>query len=399
MPAHVRAPAGLHTARLPGRWVFATLFLIESIARASIAAVIPIQAYDLLQNEQSVGTLYTILGIAGLATTVMLPVLARHLARRWLYSLGCLGLIMAGIAFALHDMAGQVAGMFLRVFGAAALSVTLSLYILDAIGKRDLVRTESLRLAMSTAAWTVGPWLGVYLYTTFGHAIAFGWSSAWAVVLLGAFWAFRLTDSPIRPGPAKPVNPLANIARFLAQPRLRLAWLIAFTRSCFWSTFFVWVPIMMVAGGEGKLAGGLVVSAGNAALFTTLFWGAMTRRFSLRLITAMSFAGIGAGSLAAGLTDPMWPWVAGGFLVFATLFAAALDGIGGVPFLRAVRSYERTQMASVYRTYLDASELVPPLVYTVLLIWFDLQAIFIVLALCQFAVAIVAWRHLPKSMR
>ncbi len=399
MPSHVRAPAGLHTARLPGRWVFATLFLLESIARASIAAVIPIQAYDLLQNEQAVGTLYTILGVAGLGTTMMLPILARMMPRRWLYSLGCLGLALASAAFMLHDLVGQVAGMFLRVFGAAALSVTLSLYILDAIGKRDLVRTESLRLALSTAAWTAGPWLGVYLYTTYGYAVAFGWSGAWALVLLATFWAFRLSDSPLRPGPAKPVNPVANIARFVAQPRLRLAWLIAFMRSCFWSTFFVWVPIMMVAGGEGNLAGGLVVSAGNATLFSTLFWGPLAQRFSLRWIIAGSFLGIGLGSFAAGLVDPSWPWIAGGFLVFASLFAAALDGLGGIPFMRAVRSYERAQMTSVYRTYLDASELVPPLVYTVLLVWFDLRAIFIVLGLAQLAVAVVAWRHLPRSMR
>jgi MFS family permease len=399
MPSHVRAPAGLHAARLPGRWVFATLFLIESIARASISAVIPIQAYDLLQDEQKVGTLYTILGVVALGTTVMLPVLAKRLPRRWLYSLGCLGLMGAAAAFAMHDLFGQVAGMFLRVFGAASLSVTLSLYILDAIGKRDLVRTESLRLAMSTAAWTAGPWLGVYLYTTYGYHVAFGWSAAWAFILLVTFWAFRLSDSPLRPGPAKPTNPVTNIARFVAQPRLRLAWLIAFMRSCFWSTFFVWVPIMMVAGGEGKLAGGLVVSVGNATLFSTLFWGPLAQRFSLRWIITGSFIGIGVGSLAACLTDPSWPWVAAGFLIFGTLFAAALDGVGGVPFLRAVRSYERPQMTSVYRTYLDASELVPPLVFTVLLTWFELHAVFVVLAIAQFVVAAVVWRHMPRSMR
>jgi len=154
-----------------------------------------------------------------------------------------------------------------------------------------------------------------------------------------------------------------------------------------------------VAGGEGKQAGGLVVSAGNAMLFSTLAWGALARRFSLRWIIAGSFVGIGAGSLAAGLTDPSWPWLAGGCLVFASLFAAALDGVGGVPFLRSVRSYERAQMTSVYRTYLDASELVPPLVYTVLLIWFDLRAIFVALAVVQFVTAVVVWRHLPRSMR
>ena len=100
-----------------------------------------------------------------------------------------------------------------------------------------------------------------------------------SLCLLILFWHYRLGDNPvIRPGKTRAVNPLVNIGRFVGQPRLRLAWLIAFGRSCFWTTFFIYVPILMVVTGEGRLAGGLLVSAGNALLFTALMWGRVGQR-------------------------------------------------------------------------------------------------------------------------
>ena len=68
--------------------------------------------------------------------------------------------------------------------------------------------------------------------------------------------------------------------RFAAQPRLRLAWAIAFARSAFWTTFFIYVPILMVEGGLGATAGGLAVAAGNLMLLNNLFarrWASGTR--------------------------------------------------------------------------------------------------------------------------
>ena len=58
----------------------------------------------------------------------------------------------------------------------------------------------------------------------------------------------RAGRSAPRPAPAPLVHPLAAVRRFAAQPRLRLAWAIAFARSAFWMTFFIYVPILMRRG-------------------------------------------------------------------------------------------------------------------------------------------------------
>src|SRR5204862_3566870 len=93
----------------------------------------------------------------------------RDLARRWAYTLGVGALITACIALATFTLPGQVVGMYLRNAGAAILNISLSLYILDHIRRADLVRSEPLRLTLSTLSWTVGPFLGVWLSERSGH--------------------------------------------------------------------------------------------------------------------------------------------------------------------------------------------------------------------------------------
>jgi hypothetical protein len=66
--------------------------------------------------------------------------------------------------------------------------------------------------------------------------------------------------------------------------------------------------------------------------------------------------------------------------------------------MRAVRTYERPQMAAVYRTYQDFSELTPPLVYSVVLSFFGLGSVFATLGCLTLACAIVTWVYLPKSL-
>ena len=53
MGANVRHPLWLPASTEPGMGVFSFLYAVESIARASLATVIPLQAYDLLKDPET----------------------------------------------------------------------------------------------------------------------------------------------------------------------------------------------------------------------------------------------------------------------------------------------------------------------------------------------------------
>ncbi len=375
------------------------LYSVESISRASLSSIVPIQAYDLLQDKQKVSLLYFVIGVVGIGATLFAPVLFRSIPRRFVYTAGALTLVAASFALATNTLPGQAVGMFLRVFGAATLAIVLNLYIMEYIPKQGVVRAESLRLALSTISWSAGPAFGVWLYVRFGPLAPYLWSAFWALILIATFWYFRLSsDTAISPGPLRPIDPIANIKRFAAQPRMQLAWLIAFGRSCYWATFFIYAPILMVATGEGKLAGGIVVSLGNALLLFAIGWGRLASRIGVRPVVVLAFAATAVSAFLAGLFGEGHPWSAALLLLVGTLFAVALDAVGSSPFLRAVHAYERPNMTAVYRTYLDMSELVPPLVYSVILGFTGLGGVFATLAIFCAVCGWLSWRHLPRSM-
>lgn len=399
MALNVRHPIWLPAAPAPGVGAFSALYFVESFARASVVTLVPIQAFELMKDEQLVSIAYSAVGVATLAFSLMIPALIAALSRRWVYTIGACCLIAAAALFAGQTLAGQLFGMAARVMGAACLSVALNLYILDFIRKKDYVRNDSARITSATAGWTFGPFLGVWLHQTYGADVAYGLSAGLALLLIIMFWYLRLSDSKaIRPARLAPAPPLRHVARFVSQPRLRLAWVIAFGRSSFWSTFFVYAPILMVTTEHGANAGGLLVSLGNAALCTAMLWGKLAGRVGIRRIAAGSFLLTAIWLVGAGLVGESAPLSAAAMLLVSALFMVPLDSVGSVPFYRAVHAYERTEMTSVYRTYMDIGELIPPLIYATLLGLFGIGVVFIALGGLLVVCGLLAWRHLPRRL-
>ena len=386
--------------RRAGAYTFAIIFAVESFVRALNSTVVSLQAYDILGSSQRVSVLSTSVSVSVLTTTLMLPYVLGHLRRRWAYTFGVVLLMLGSLSLGSHVLQGQAGGMLMRNSGAAILNITLSLYILDHIRRQELARAEPLRLSMSTFSWMTGPALGVWLYVNFGPWGPQLAAISAAAVLLSVFWYLRLSDAGLTlpQGNLQRFNPLKNVRRFLTQPRLRLAWLIAFGRSCFWSTFFIYGPLLVVESGLGKNVGGLMISASQALLLSAWISGRVAQRLGVRVVIASAFGLACCMSAIAGVAGTTFPYVAIGCLLAGSVAAAALDGVGGIPFMRAVRHHERPQMAAVYRTYIDFSEMVPSFTFAFALLWLPIGSVFIIMAAALGIVGLVSWRFLPRSM-
>ncbi len=380
-------------------WAFATLFFLESVARGSLATVIPLHAYAVFGDKGTVSLAYTLVAGFAFVVSFTIPLIIRRFSRRWSYTGGALSLMAAGLLLSADSVPSQLGAMFLRTFGAAMLNITLSLYIMDHISKSQLVHSEPLRFAVSTFAWILAPLSGVFFYERFGVGAASIVPAIGAIALIAVFWYLRMGEkAPLLPAISQAHNPLVSIRRFVMQPRLQLAWMIAFARSAFWVTFFVYVPILMIEGGLGPYAGGIAVAAGNAMLLNNLLATRWAKRHSVRAMITLALLGGGVLVFFCGLAGASQAFIAGLLMTSAAFFIAMLDGLGPIPFLRAVRARERAQMTTVYRTYLDASELLPPFAYYFAFMLFGISGAFYVLALLLFATAWLSWTYLPKGM-
>ena len=393
----IHFPAWAEGVARPGGPAFAILFSLAGFSRAVLIAVLPLLALSQLGTAQAVSVFYFALSAAGLAMSLSIPWLARRIKRRGVFSFGVLAMLAAVGLFATDSLAGLIAGMAAYVFAGAAIEISLSLYVLDHIPRKELSKFEPLRVFVAAGAWTVGPWLGVFLQSGLAPWAPFAVSGAGAASLLGYFWWLRVTEHPaVAPMKAPPPTPLRYLPRFFAQPRLRLAWLLAFGRSAWWTMFFVYAPVFAVTSGLGELAGGAIVSAGTACLFLVPLWGWIGRRRSLRRLLIAGYAATGLAMLFAAASAGAPVLVACG-LVLAALAASMIDGAGNLPFLRAVHPHERSEMTTVFTTYRDASQLAPPGVFALLLTAFKLPVVFAAAGLGMFVMAWYA-RFLPRKL-
>jgi MFS family permease len=385
--------------RRAGVWTIAGLFAGESFLRALNVSVIPIQAYDLLGTSQRVSMIATLVSFTVLCITLMLPFVLRGIKRRWVYTLGVVLIMMAAAFFMMNRVESQVAAMLCRNIGAAILNITLSLYIMDNIAKTEMTRSEPLRMTISTVSWVLGPFIGTWLYSHYGVIVPQLAVLGAGLLLLVGFWAVRLRDPESLPsGTLQAFNPISNFFTFFKQPRLRLAWSIAFGRSCFWSALFIYGPLLMLEGGLTKATAGFIISASQLTLPLSLIHGRMARAFGVRVVIASSFLGIAIFCLGAGYFGRHEPWFAVAFLLLASICASGLDGVGGIPFYRAVKPRNRQRMTSVYRSFFELAELIPGFVFMFLLLMLETSIVFIVIATLSVFLCAIAWKHLPKSM-
>jgi MFS family permease len=393
-------PPWIRAVTKPGAMVFALLFSLESLARATLWTIVPLQAFELLGNARDVSLLNFAVSFSSLAGGLTIPLLIRRFRRRWVYTFGVCLLMLAGLLLATGTRGGQLGGMFARAFGGAATNISLMLYVMDYIRRRDLVHSEPLKMMLSAAAWCTGPFLGVFLNTQIGRGSGEMVTIVSGALLLCYFWYLRIQDNPaVAAATQPPPNPIASIRRFLSQPRLLLGWFIPFGRSCWWGMFAVYPPIYMVqtfGSQQGGLWGAGMVSIGNGLLFGAPLAGRLAARIGLRRPIIGAYLGLGMLTLAAGLLTA-WPPAVVACLLTAACGAVTLDALGGIPFMRFVHPYERPQMTSVYRTYIDMSDLFSSAVFSLLLSHFDLRAVFIAMGVFAVGMALVA-RQLPRRL-
>lgn len=383
--------------RKPGAIVFAVLYMLESTTRALALTVMPLQAREIFGGDAKVSAIYFGVTIFGLVAGFGVPMLIHRFRRRWVYAMGLAVGGCALIALSFENPLGQVSGQIMRTLSGTACVIALTLYVLDFIPRGDLVRYEPLKLLLGCIPWGLGPWVGIVLYERWGPWAVAAAGVAAALMAISLFTYLRLTENPaVAAATRPPPNPLASIGRFCAQPRLRLAWLIAFGRSGWWSLFFVYPALYFDANGVDPYWSGALAGGANLLLVLSPLFGWLGRRHGIRAPIMIAFFCGGLLTLAVPLFFHS-PLMVGVMLMLAAIFIVVLDSLGNIPFLRAVKPLERPQMTSVYRTYIDIGNLLPFAVFTALLHFFDQRVVYIVYGLLMLAVGCVA-RYLPKRL-
>lgn len=376
---------------------FIVLFTIDAACRSLLISIVPLQAFDLLGSAQTVSLLYFTMSIAGLVTSLTLPVLLHVVGRRWLMTAALLAYVLSCALFASGNAALFALGLGVQIVGGAALEVVINLYLLDQIPRRDLNVFEPRRLFYSGGAFVLGPWLGVFLHYSVAPNLTYALVAVLSLVFLAIFWRLRLSaGSAITAQKTPPPRPLRFVPRFATQPRLVLAWVLAVGRSGWWLMYFVYTPILVTTSGYSPEMGGALVSLGVLPMLLIRVWAGFGARYGIRRLLIAGYGLTGIVSVVAGILAA-WPLVVMGLLSLAAFCATMIDGAGNVPFLRAVHPHERAPMTAVFMTFRHASSLLIPGIFALVLAVLPLPFVFITSGMMTIAMAGLC-RYLPRTL-
>jgi MFS family permease len=279
------------------------------------------------------------------------------------------------------------------------LDVVINLYMLDHIPRRRLSHFEPRRLLFAGTAFAAGPWVGVYLHRNVAENLTYLVAALATLTMLTFFWTLRLADNPsLQPATVPPPSPLRFVARYVAQPRLVLAWVLALGRNGWWVMNFIYTPIYVASAGYRPEVGGALVSLGLAPMLLVRVWGRIAQSIGTRNLLTIGYGLAGIASLAAAVAAAAGaPLVCMALLCYAAFSATIIDGAGNVPFLRAVRHYERAAMTSVFMTFRHVGALVVPGVLALVLWVAPLPFVFAVGGLMTLGMAALS-RYIPRRM-
>ena len=378
---------------------FVFLFTCDAFARAILITLVPLQAYRLLGAAQLVSVVYFLVGLAGLAGSLTVPVVLHRVRRRWVLTIGAGAQMASALLLALGTKAALIAGLALQVLAMAILDVVINLYLLDHIPRRRLSHFEPRRLLFAGTAFAAGPWVGVYLSRNVAENLTYLMAALATLTMLTFFWTLRLADNPsLQAATTPPPSPLRFVPRFAAQPRLVLAWVLALGRNGWWVTNFIYTPIYVASAGYRPEVGGALVSLGLAPMLLVRVWGRIGHTIGTRNLLSIGYGLTGVSSLAAAAAAAAGvPLLCMALICLAASSATMIDGAGNVPFLRAVRHYERAAMTSVFMTFRHVGSLVVPGVLALVLWVLPLPYVFVTGGAMALLMAFLS-RYIPRGM-
>jgi len=392
-----RRPTGLQAFSGHAGEPIARLNACEGFARSMLMGLIPLLALEALGSKEMVTRAYLAASILTLLITLNFAGLERLLQRRWVLSLGVGFSLAAILILTIGD--GWIMSIAIGLQSAAAslFSVCLSLYIMDYIGKKELIFTESKRLLYTGIAWMIGPVLGLWLWEEIGHWAPFLVSACAISSMLAYFWYLRLGHSEVIQKAKRPsVNIFRIIPRYFAQSYLRIAYLITLSRAIFWMTVFIYGPIYVVESGLSNWVAGVFLSVVSSLLIVSPLIRRMASRYGTRLVIVCALWSTGIAMVILYLLGEPQP-LGLVFWVLAALGGAIVDVLGNIPFMRMVKPRERTEMTMIFSTWREGSQLLTPLLVSMVLLVAPFETYYLLLAVILMIAGSVA-TYLPRRL-
>ena len=389
----IRPLIRIASSNAPGGLTLSTIYGLENASRATLGSLITIAGLEIFNSAKYMSISIFISSIFALPVVLFAGNLISLFSRKYIFSLACFLIIIGTLLLSQASIITFTIGNVLRMAGAGLTMLCVSLYTMDFITRKELAQVESRKILFAAMTWVLFPGIGTWLWINTHQVIPFILSSVIMIILLILFWWLRIKEAEQISAPNKNyLNLFSNLKIYFNNPHMRVAYLIAVTRSSSWVFFFTYGPIYFMEAGVPIQWIGFVMGAIISILALSSYFAKIGEKIGIRRAIFYSFLISGlCFSIMGILPKPTLIGII--LLLIATLGMDMLDIIGNLPFMRMVNPKTRTEMTTVYSTWREFSFAVTPGLASFWLFFIKVQSLFLVMG-----VFLISAGYLSKKM-
>lgn len=383
----IRAPVRIAQERTPSGLTLAGIYGLDNISRAVISSVIAINGLEIFGNAYGLSVSLFISSLICIPIILSVGFLITIFSRKILFSISCFFALFSVPLFLQNTPEGFILANIFRMSTAGIIMMCISLYTMDFISKEQLANAESRKIFMAGGAYVIFPGIGTWTYVNVGPEAPFLLSGIFILFLGLVFWVLRIKEAgKIEKPKSGYLSVRKNLLVYFRNPHMRIAYLIAVTRSSAWVVFFIYAPVYLINLGVDTQYVGFVMGAIISILFFSSYFAQLATYLGIRKSIFYSFLISGICFFLIGII-PTNIFLGIILLVLATLGIDMLDIIGNIPFMRMVTPRVRTEMTTVFSTWRELSLALTPGLSALILTIASMSGIFAILGVTLIVVA------------
>ncbi len=350
----------------------------------SVAAVgIPLYLVNLGLSDAQIGISIGVISLLIAALSLNLPqILEKFNQRKLLIS----SAFLAGLSFVLFGFAEHIAlSLIFLALGQISLHVNSSALIVlfkdSTRSRKEFTKDTGLLGSFTNLGWFIGPLLGGLTLSVAGFEGVF--ILAGGLTMLGGLYVLLFPfKTMVKNRPQLDTKVKANLKFYLANPQLRIAYLLKFGVDLWWGFVFTFIIIFMLKGGYDSAAIGLFIALTQLPLFLFEFKTVnFVARYGFRRIFIVSYASLAFICLLSFFLFESHLAIVLGLVLLGSLALSFLEPVSDLFFFSKVTLLEEEKTYPVYETSSLLGSVISRIFPGLVLIIFYDQAVFALMGL------------------
>lgn len=369
---------------LKGMPYLTLIVLIYSTAAAMLIPVFPLYIKNLVFSNALVGYISAFVSFLLLIYTFLIRKLLFKFNKRTLLRFGFLGSSLTLVVLTIITNIKQFLILELfRTFFLVSIYITIGLFVREQTTSKSIGKTEGLHFSIFNMGYLIGPLLGGLLASAYSFNTLFLISAAILFII-----SILLFLVPLREKDHIQKHKI-KIIDFLKNKELIKLYFVSFGIVAWWAILYTYMPLFAnTSGFSTKIIGYALFAAVIPLILFEIPIGKLADKHGFKTYIAIGFLIISIITFLTYFTNPILTIF---LIALATLGAAFIEPLTEAYFFKEVKTTEEEyDLYPIYKTSPEISHIIFPIIFSVILTFFEFKGLFLLVSLFMFSFAILS---------